>query len=229
MRLMCAGEPGRAHRAPSIERPAVSTRRFLIPSLALAASLAFAACGSDEPAALDIGRDVVPATSSSPAPAGEQLPDTPAEDVAAERGDQVSTPAQDRTADIQPAEGAEAPAEQVVTGRVVRVDRDGPSVEVVESTILTGTEATEAARDAGAIGPDEEWTEDHFVMEGQTRWVDIDPTAVIGVYDCTQACEHVEGTLEHVLSGAPHGGTDAVWAFVMEDGRATSVEELYLP
>ncbi|HAS12755.1 MAG TPA: hypothetical protein DCS55_19930 [Acidimicrobiaceae bacterium] len=62
------------------------------------------------------------------------------------------------------------------------------------------------------------------------RWVDIHPEATIGVYDCTQACEHLEGTLEHVLAGAPYGGADALWNFVLgEDGRATSVEEIYTP
>jgi hypothetical protein len=40
----------------------------------------------------------------------------------------------------------------------------------------------------------------------------------------------VAGTLEHVLSGAPYGGPDALWTFVLgADGRGTSVEELYTP
>jgi hypothetical protein len=121
------------------------------------------------------------------------------------------------------------PADGVVSGRVVQIDRDGPSVEIVESDIVTGDDATDAARDAGDIGPDQEWDLDFYVVEGATRWVDIDPSATIAVYDCTQACEHVEGTLEHVLSGAPYGGADALWSFSVEDGRATSVEELYLP
>ena len=162
-------------------------RRFLVPSLALAAALAVSACGVD-PTLVD-----------------------------------------DAAADTRPADGVEAPAEGVVTGRVVAVDRDGPSVEIVESSIVNGADATDAARAAGVIGPDEEWTEEFFVAEAGTRWVDIDPAAVIAVYDCTQACEHVEGTIEHVLTGAPYGGTSALWSFVIEDGRATSVEELYTP
>ncbi len=143
----------------------------------------------------------------------------------------VSDTPPDPAGGIEPAEGEVAPpAEQVVTGRVVRVDRDGPSVEIVESSIVTGTDATDAARAAGAIGPDEEWDQDFFVVEGGTRWIDLDLSATIAVYDCTQACEHVAGTLEHVLAGAPYGGADALWNFVVGvDGRATSVEELYLP
>jgi hypothetical protein len=135
----------------------------------------------------------------------------------------------DPTGGIEPTDGVEAPAEHVVTGRVARVDRDGPSVEIVESFILHGTDATDAARGAGVIGPDEEWTEEFFISEAATRWLDIDPSPVIAVYDCTQACEHVEGTIEQVLTGTPYGGADALWNFVIEDGRATSVEELYLP
>lgn len=38
------------------------------------------------------------------------------------------------------------------------------------------------------------------------------------------------GTLEDVLSGAPYGGADALWTFVIGDeGRATAVDEIYLP
>lgn len=208
-------------------------RRFLLPSLALAAALSFASCGVD-PTTVDAGSDDVPA-SEEDVPAGDQLfhPDTPAEDVGddpdANPGQSASTPVHDLPGEIQPAEGVEAPVEEVLTGRVVRVDRDAPSVEIVESSIVTGTDATDAARAAGAIGPDEEWTEEFFVWEGETRWVDIDPEATVGVYDCTQGCEHVEGTLEHVLSGAPYGGAGALWNFVVEDGRATSVEEIYTP
>lgn len=118
----------------------------------------------------------------------------------------------------------------MVTGRVVNVDRDSPSVEIVESNIATGSDATDAARAAGEIGPDETWELDFYVMEGGQRWIDIDPAAAVAVYDCTQACEHVEGTLEHVLSGGPYGGTDALWNFVIgDDGRATAVDEIYLP
>ena len=221
----------------------MSTRRFFLPSLALAAALTVTACGSDEPAAIDTG-DAVPVSDSSGAPDDQLVdPDTPVEDIGDDPdsnpasepdADPVAAPVSDAPADpaggIRPADGVEAPAEQVVTGRVVRVDRDGPSVEIIESSIVTGTDATEAARAAGVIGPEEEWTEEFFIWEGETRWVDIHPEAVIGVYDCTQACEHVEGTLEHVLSGAPYGGANALWNFVLgEDGRATSVEELYLP
>lgn len=208
-------------------------RRFLVPSLALAAALTFAACGVD-PTTVDTSTDTVPAK-ESPAPQGDQLvhPDTPVEDIGddpdSDPVEPVSTPVEDPAGGIEPADGVEAPAEQVVTGRVVRVDRDGPSVEIVESFIVTGTDATDAARAAGVIGSDEEWTEEFFVAEAGTRWVDIDPEAVIAVYDCTQACEHVAGTIEHVLTGAPYGGTSALWNFVIEDGRATSVEELYTP
>lgn len=185
--------------------------RHLVPSLALAAAFTFAACGVD-PTTVDTGTDAAPA-SDSPAPEGEQ----------------ISTPVEDPAGGIQPADGVVAPVEEVVTGRVVEVDRDGPSVEIVESSIVTGSDATDAARAAGVIGPDEEWTEEFFVAEAASRWVDIDPDAVVVVYDCTQACEHVEGTIEHVLTGAPYGGSSALWNFVIEDGRATSVEELYLP
>lgn len=216
----------------------MSTRRFLVPSLALAAALTFASCGVD-PTTVDAGTEAAPASDDRPAPAGDQLvhPDTPVEDIGddpdsnpeTDPGEPVSTPVHDLPGGIRPADGVEAPAEEVLTGRVVRVDRDGPSVEIVESSIVTGTDATDAARAAGAIGPDEEWMEDFFVWEGGTRWVDIHPEATVGVYDCTQACEHVEGTLEHVLSGAPYGGANALWNFVVEDGRATSVEEIYTP
>ncbi len=211
-------------------------RRFLISSLAVMAVLAFASCGSD---------DDTPTAVDTPTPiaddASDELvhPDTPVEDIGDDpdsnpAGDPTSTPVQDPAADpaggIEPADGVEPPAEQVVTGRVVRVDRDGPSVEIIESAIATGSDATDAARAAGAIGPDEEWELDFYVVEGEPRWIDIDPAAAIAVYDCTQACEHVAGTLEHVLAGAPYGGADALWNFVLgDDGRATSVDEIYLP
>jgi ABC-type amino acid transport substrate-binding protein len=145
-----------------------------------------------------------------------------------DRGDTPTTvPAAD-PAGIEPAKGHEDPGQQIVTGRVVGVDRDGPSVEVVEVTIVTGTDATDAARAAGEIGPEEEWELDHYVMEGNRRWIDIDPAAAVAVYDCTQACEHVEGTLEQVLTGAPYGGSDALWNFFLDaEGRAAAIDEIY--
>jgi hypothetical protein len=183
------------------------TRRFLFPIVVTAAALAFfAACGSDEPA-LDTTDDT-------------QV-ETPVDET---------TTTVDPAGGIDPADGVVAPAEEVVSGRVVAVDRDGPSVEIQEATIVTGSDATDAARAAGEIGPDEEWDLDFYVVEGERRWIDIDPSASVAVFDCTQACEHVEGTLEHVLSGAPYGGPDALWSFVIGDGGlAVSVDEIYLP
>jgi hypothetical protein len=206
------------------------TRRFLIPLLAVVAVLAFASCGSDDDGAIETD-DI-----SSERDAGTDACD---ERVDPEKGDALihpDTPITDETVDpdadpaggIELAEGEVPPAENV-SGRVVGVDRDGPSVEIVESTIVTGQDATDAARAAGEIGPDEEWELDFYVMEGGRRWVDLDPAATVAVYDCTQACEHVAGTIEHVLSGAPYGGADALWTFALAGGRATSVEEVYLP
>ena len=124
---------------------------------------------------------------------------------------------------------APAPASDTFSGRVVRADRDGPSVEIVEVEIVTGADATAAARADGAIGPDEEWELDFYVVEGERRWLDLDPDASVAVYDCTQACEHVAGTLEHVLAGSPYAGEHAIWTFELLDGRAVSVDEVYLP
>ena len=72
---------------------------------------------------------------------------------------------------------APPPASDTVSGRVVRADRDGPSVEILEVEIVTGADATAAARADGAIGPDEEWELDFYVVEGARRWLDLDPDA----------------------------------------------------
>jgi hypothetical protein len=188
-------------------------RRFLIPFFAVVAVLAFVSCGDGDDDAVD----------SDDTPVAEVALETPVSDV-------VDDPDSKPAGGIDPAEGVAPPAEQVLTGRVVNVDRDGPSVEIVESTIVTGTAATDAARAAGEIGPDEEWDLDFYVVEGERRWVDINPSAAVAVYDCTHGCELVEGTLEHVLSGAPYGGTYALWTFVIGDGGlAISVDEIYMP
>lgn len=160
-------------------------RRSLI--VLVAAGVLLSACGDDDPSSLDtddptvVEGDPISDTADQPAhpDAGDQLvhPDTPVSDIG---DDPDSNPG----GDIRPADGEEAPAQQV-TGRVVGVDRDGPSVEIVESDIATGTDATDAARAAGEIGPGEEWELDFYVTEGARRWVDIDPAAVVVVYDCT--------------------------------------------
>jgi len=210
-------------------------RRFLLPFLAVVAVLAFASCGSDDDGAIETDdlsseRDVDTDTDANtgderidPEAGGDLIhPDTPVTD-------ETVDPDADPSGGIELAEGEEVPAENV-SGRVVNVDRDGPSVEIVEANIVTGQDATDAARAAGEIGPDEEWELDFYVVEGNQRWLDLDPAASVAVYDCTQACEHVEGTLEHVMSGAPYGGTSALWSFVFgADGRVVSVDEIYTP
>jgi len=211
-------------------------RRLLLPFLAVVAVLAFASCGSDD----DDGAIDTDDISSESDTDTDTDADAGDERIDPEAGDQPidpDTPSTDETVDpdadpaggIEPAEGEEAPVENV-SGRVVAVDRDGPSIEIVEANIATGQDATDAARAAGEIGPDEEWELDFYVVEGQRRWIDLDPAASVAIYDCTQACEHVEGTLEHVLSGAPYGGESALWSFVIgADGRAISADEIYTP
>lgn len=189
-------------------------RRIFVPFVAVVVVI-FASCGSDDPTAVGTG---------STAPADGEVVDDTVEDTVA---DPDSDPA---GGGIEPAEGEAPPAEQVVTGRVVTVDRDGPSVEIVESTIVTGTDATDAARAAGDIGPEETWPLDFYVVEGARRWIDIEPTAAVAIYDCTQACEHVAGTLEDVLGGPPYAGMDTMWGFTIGDaGRAVAVDQIYLP
>lgn len=185
-------------------------RRIFVPFVAVVA-VVFASCGSDDPTAVDT-RSTAPAE-------GEVVDDTAVDD-----------PDSNPAGGIEPAEGEAPPAEQAVTGRVVTVDRDGPSVEIVESTIVTGSDATDAARAAGDIGPEETWPLDFYVVEGDRRWIDLDPTAAVAVYDCTQACEHVAGTLEDVLGGPPYAGMDTMWSFSIGDaGRAVAVDQIYLP
>lgn len=202
-------------------------RRLLPPFLAASVVL-LAACGSDDPAAVDTDDRTPPAGEVADErvdpEAGDALlhPDTPI-------GEDAVDPDASPAGGIEPAQGEAVPVE-AVTGRVVAVDRDGPSVEIVESVIVTGPDATDAARAAGEIGPDEQWELDFYVVEGARRWVDIDPAAAVAVYDCSQACEHVAGTVEQVLTGAPYGGPDALWSFTIgADGRAAAVDELYLP
>lgn len=206
-------------------------RRFLIPLLAVVTVLAFASCGSDDDGAIET--DDISSERDVDTDAGDERVDPEAGDALIHPDtpitDETVDPDADPAGGIELAEGEVPPAENV-SGRVVAVDRDGPSVEIVESTIVTGQDATDAARAAGEIGPDEEWELDFYVMEGGRRWVDLDPAATVAVYDCTQACEHVEGTLEHVMSGAPYGGEAALWSFVIgADGRAISADEIYTP
>lgn len=197
--------PGNAGGGRCVSSGVNAPRRLLILSLL---ALAIAACGSDE-TTTSSGPTTVPATDArvDPETADPTSPDT--DDAAG---------------------GTSEPAElETVSGRVVRVDRDGPSVEIVEARIVTGDEATAAARADGEIGPEEEWELDFYVVEGERRWLDLDPNASVAVYDCTQACEHVAGTLEHVLSGPPYGGSNAIWTFELLDGRAVGAGEVYLP
>lgn len=206
-------------------------RRILIPFFAVAVVL-FASCGSDDPAAVDTG-DRPAAEGDAVNGAGDERVDPEAGDELVDPGTPVSDIGDDPDSNpgggIEPADGEEVP-EQVVTGRVVTVDRDGPSVEIVESTIATGSDATDAARAAGEIGPAETWPLDFYVIEGDRRWIDIDPAVAVAIYDCTQACEHVEGSLEDVLGGPPYAGMDTMWSFVIGDGGlAVSIDQIYLP
>jgi len=196
--------------------------RPLLVTATAAALLLGAACGDDDPVRSSAADATTTTVAQGEPVAGPTTTEAPPTSSA-------EPPSTATTVPPEPAPEA-PPAEQVVTGRVVGVDRDGPSVEVVEVEIRTGADATTAAREAGAIGPDETWDADFFVVEGGRRWIDLAPDADVAVYDCTQACEHVLGELEHVLAGtAPYAGADAVWTFVLGGRAATAVEQLYLP
>ena len=130
-----------------------------------------------------------------------------------------------------PGETPAEPQEETTSGSVT-VDPSGTAV-LDEAEVLSGAEATEAARRAGVIGPDEKLENDVFVHDPDdaTRTLRVTARTAVQLYDCAAGCELRPVETAAFLAGSvrPFGGDNAVFTVRTVGDEITALEEIYLP
>lgn len=103
---------------------------------------------------------------------------------------------------------------------------------------FTGEEANEAAREDGAIGPEETVPNDYYIRNVNTRLrtLPFEDDVELAVIDWNNCCELREGELEpfaaafegHQPAGSYRGSFSPYWLTVA-GGEVVKIEEQYLP
>lgn len=182
-------------------------------------ALGAAACGgADAPAA-------------SPTQTPSEATDVPTE---------PATPA--ATESDQPADEA-SPEPEGTTDDATEVVADGSfaaylgsvedaTVTVDEIEILSGEEAV-AARAEDGEAPAEEGVDIPYLRnrDDRLRTIPVASDVVVAVYDCSQACEHVEWSYSDLVAGTPlpYGTMDTPFIVTVEGGEVVELSEVYLP
>ena len=191
-------------------------------------TLVLAACGSGSAA------DPAP-TATTPTP------------QATAASEPAATPDPTPTADDEPTAGPTAgtptedePAGDVTEGAAVTdgsfaalIEAEEARVAVDEIEILSGEEAVAAREDDGEP-PVEEGLDVPYLRNrsDDVRTLEVADEVVVTVYDCTQACEHVEWSYADLVAGAPLPYGDAAtvpFVVTVEDGVVVELSEVYLP
>ena len=219
-----------AHHADS-----TTARRMITLVLAGAVALAVAGCGTGSGAA-----EVPEATAPSEAtePAGEETAGR-VETEAPGPADQDAETQQPETQDAgtgnpdaaaEPDEQSSDVEDGSFAAYLTEVDESAVVVDKIE--ILAGEEA-EAARADDGEPPVEDGLDIPYLRNRNDllRTLPVAADVTVAVYDCSQACEHVEWSYADLVAGEPlpYGGPDAPFMVTVLDGEVVEISEVYLP
>ena len=200
-----------------------TARRMIGLMLTALLMIAAAGCGTASPAA---------ETTETSATAAPTEPTEPTEDSTAEvapTDDQTTEPEQ--TGGEQPTEqDSEAVTDGSFPAYLTDVGENEVVVDKIE--ILSGEEAV-AARAEDGEPPVEEGLDIPYLRNrnDKLRTIPVDPNVVVAVYDCSQACEHVEWSYRDLLAGTPlpYGSMDVPFMVTVSEGDVVEIAEVYLP
>jgi hypothetical protein len=123
-----------------------------------------------------------------------------------------------------------AVADGTYEGRLVRIDRQTVTVDLVQ--VLSGEAARKAAAEAGELPADGTLPNDVYVKDlGKRVTVAVAGDGGFQVYDCSAGCQLVGTTLGKLADGTtvPYGGPNAHVTLKVDHGEVVSFVEIYLP
>lgn len=148
-----------------------------------------------------------------------------------EEEESVTPPRRNIPEDATPEERARAHLDTVDDGthqgRLITIDPATVTFRFVR--VLSGEEAAEAARAAGALAPGENLPRDTYAQDlGETRTFPIADDATIQIQQCAGGCQQVDTTLDALVSGEvePDGGDNAVFTYTVSGGEVVSMTEI---
>lgn len=212
-----------AHHADS-----TTARRMITLVLAGAVALAVAGCGTGSGAA-----EAPEATAPSEATEQEETAGPDETEAPAPE----SSHAEPQGAGTGIADAAAEPDEQssdVEDGSFAAyLTEVGESAIVVDRIEILSGEEAEAARAEDGQPPVEDGLDIPYLRNRNDllRTLPVAADVTVAVYDCSQACEHVEWSYADLVAGEPlpYGGPDGPFVVTVLDGEVVEISEVYLP
>lgn len=145
----------------------------------------------------------------------------------------VTVPPVEEREQLTPEERAEALLDAMPDGehqgRLITIDASTVTFRLVE--VLRGDPAVEAAREQGALGPDESLPGDTFARDTfETVTLPLVDEPEITIQVCTPDCQEVPTTVEALATGeaVPGGQGENVFVFRVSQGEVSSLTELQI-
>lgn len=146
----------------------------------------------------------------------------------------VTAPPVEIPEDATPEERARAHLDTVDDGshqgRLITIDAATVTFRFVR--VLSGAEAAEAARAAGALAEGESLPGDTYVQDlAETRTLPLAEDVSIQIQQCADGCQEVGTTVDALVSGeaVPNGGDTAVFEYTVSGGTVVSLKEIVVP
>lgn len=147
--------------------------------------------------------------------------------------DRVTVPPVEEREQMTPDERAAALLDSMPDGehqgRLITIDASTVTFRLVE--VLRGDAAVEAAREAGALGPDESLPGDAYARDTfETLTLPLADEREITIQVCTPDCQEVPTTVEALATGeaVPGGQGENVFVFRVSGGEVVSLTELQI-
>lgn len=145
--------------------------------------------------------------------------------------DRVTVPPIEEREALEPDERARALLDSLPDGehqgRLLTIDEATVTFRLVE--VLRGDAAVEAAREAGALAPDESLPGDAYARDTfETLTLPLAEEREITIQVCTPGCQEVPTTVEALATGeaVPAGAGENVFVFRISGGDVVSLTEL---
>jgi hypothetical protein len=127
-------------------------------------------------------------------------------------------------------------------GYIEAIDQHAGTLRFDAAEFLSGAEGLRAAREDGAIGPEEPLSNDYYIRnrDRSTEVLQLAEEVAVTHVHCNGGCrEDLPGDLDGLVAsfslrespglGAEYRGPFSQYWLTFEEGRVTRIDELYLP